>query len=429
MNVRALYTAALYLLAPLVLLRLLWRSLRSPGYRQRMGERFAVQRTPLPVDGIWIHAVSVGETQAAALLVERLRLLCPGVPLIITTATPTGSERVRALFGDTVHHVYAPYDLPRAVARFLEEARPQVVVVMETELWPNLTHQCHLRGIPLLVANARLSARSAAGYRRVGALTRSMLAEVTLIAAQAREDAQRFIELGAAPDRVRVTGSVKFDIRLPASLQEAGEALRREWGVERPVWIAASTHEGEEEQVLLAAQTVLRLQPRALLVLVPRHPERFDRAAALCERLELVTARRSLGEAVEPETEVYLGDTMGELNLLYAAADVAFVGGSLIPVGGHNMLEPAARGMPILFGPHVFNFDRISRLLLDAHAARQVTDAGELAARVSEWLRDANARHQAGEQGRAVVAANRGAVDAQLQMILGFVERRPAAGG
>lgn len=417
-----LYTLLLYLLAPLVLLRLLWRGFRAPGYWSRLGERFGAPASDPPPGGLWIHAVSVGEVQAAALLIERLRLVSPGTPLLVTTATPTGSEQVRRLFGESVWHVYAPYDLPFAVRRFLDAARPRVVVVMETELWPNLTRICHDRGIPLVVANARLSARSAAGYRRLGPLTRTMLGEVAWIAAQAPADAGRFVALGADPARVKVTGSVKFDVRLPASLLEAGEALRREWGVERPVWIAASTHEGEDALVLEAARAVHAQVPRALLVLVPRHPERFERVAALCERLGLVTARRSLGEPVEPDVEIYLGDTMGELNLLYAASDVAFVGGSLVAVGGHNMLEPAARGIPVVFGPHVFNFERISLLLLEAGAARQVRDAAALAAVVSGWLRDANERHAAGERARGVVADNRGAVDAQLQLILGSMD-------
>ena len=416
---RLLYSLLLYLLTPLVLLRLLWRGFRAPAYRQRWGERFARLPAFDAVPRIWIHAVSVGETQAALPLVRALRERHPGYRLLITTTTPTGSERVRALFGDDVEHVYLPYDLPGAARRFLHTFQPVVALIMETELWPNLFRACKRRGVPVLVLNARLSERSCRGYRRVAALTRPTLADIRWLAVQGEADARRFLSLGADPARVRVCGSIKFDVHLPASLREQAEVLRREFGVDRPVWIAASTHEGEDDQVLEAFRQLRAADahPHALLVLVPRHPERFAAVAALCRAAGHRVVARSSGAPCTPDTDIYLGDTMGELPMMMAATDVVFMGGSLVPTGGHNMLEPAALGLPVVFGPEVFNFEEISARLVEAGAARQVRDAGELATVVTEWLSDANARHETGERGRHFVEQNRGARERMLALI------------
>jgi 3-deoxy-D-manno-octulosonic-acid transferase len=324
---------------------------------------------------------------------------------------------VRALFGETVEHVYLPYDLPGATRRFLAAFQPAVALVMETELWPNLFHACQRRGIPLLVLNARLSERSLRGYRRVAALSRATLADIRWLAVQGEADARRFIALGADPERVRVCGSIKFDLHLPASLREQAEVLRRSFGVQRPVWIAASTHEGEDEQVLAAFRQVRAVHDTALLVLVPRHPERFAGVAALCRAQGYGLVARSSGAPCAMDTDIYLGDTMGELPMLMAAADLVFMGGSLVPTGGHNMLEAAALALPVVFGPHVFNFEEIGARLLAAGAARQVRDADGLAAVVSEWLADANARHGIGERGRVFVEENRGARERMLALI------------
>ncbi|WJW75261.1 lipid IV(A) 3-deoxy-D-manno-octulosonic acid transferase [Thiohalobacter sp. IOR34] len=411
--VRGLYSLVLYALAPLVLLRLL---LRGPAYRRRWRERFGYVPPLAARPRIWLHAVSVGEVQAASPLIQALLQRHPDHELLVTTTTPTGSAQLEKLFGGRVRHLYMPYDLPGVVRRFLGRVRPRLVLIMETEIWPNLFHACARRGIPLLLVNARLSARSAAGYRRVRRLTAATLSCLDALAAQGRADAERLIALGAAPDRVQVTGNTKFDVTVPASLRERAEVLRREWGL-RHVWIAGSTHEGEDA-VLLAAHRRLRERfPDALLVLVPRHPERFAPLADALRAEGWRLARRSAGEAVAAETEVYLGDTMGELLLLYAAADVAFVGGSLVEVGGHNPLEPAALGLPVLFGPHHFNFEEISRLLREAGGAREVADAESLAREVGELFADPNRRHAWGEQARQVVAANRGARDRVLAMI------------
>lgn len=407
---RPIYSLILYLLTPLVLLRLAWRGLRAPEYWKRWPERFGFFSAPQLNETIWIHAVSVGEFQAALPLIKALQARYPDVKMVVTTTTPTGSVRVQAALGDTVFHVYAPYDLPGAVRRFLRRIRPRVAIIMETELWPNLFHGCHARDIPLILANARLSERSAAGYRRIAGLTRQTLCNITAVAAQTQDDARRLISLGADAARVHVTGNIKFDINIPASLHEQAVALRQEWGAERPVWIAASTHEGEDEQVLEAFAAVRQALPDALLVLVPRHPERFPRVAALCRKQGYEVVLRSEQRQCSATTAVFVGDSMGELMLFYAASDVAFIGGSLVATGGHNMLEPAALGIPVITGPHTFNFAEISRMLLNAGAARQVDGATQLAEVVTAYLKDNDLRHAAGEKGRHLVEQNRGAL-------------------
>ncbi len=414
---RVLYSILLYLLTPVVLLRLAYRGIRAPAYWQRWPERFGWLPAFMPVPRIWIHAVSVGETQAAQPLVQALRERYPTHRILLTTTTPTGSERVRALFGDTVEHVYLPYDLPGAVSRFLAAVQPDIALIMETELWPNLFRGCARRRIPLLVMNARLSQRSFVGYQRFRGLVRSTLHDVTRLAVQGPKDAQRFLALGAGAQRVSVCGSIKFDLYLPPSLREQAAVLRRDFGVDRPVWIAASTHEGEDALVLDAFRQIRAQFPDALLVLVPRHPERFTSVANLCRSQGFNLVLRSEMRPCPADMDVFLGDTMGELPVLMAAADLVFMGGSLVNTGGHNMLEPAALGLPVVFGPHVFNFEEISERLLEADAARQVQDVCELAGVVVDWLRDANVRHEVGERGRAFVEQNRGARERMLELI------------
>ena len=414
---RILYTFLLYLLTPLVLLRLAWRGLHARDYWRRWPERFGYIEPALGEQVIWIHAVSVGEVQAAEYVVRALLEQYPDYSLLVTTVTPTGSARVTALFGQQVAHVYAPYDLPGAVSRFFDRVRPRLAIVMETELWPNLFHACQQRAVPLLVINARLSARSVAGYCRVRGLAGDTLAAVTEIAAQGETDAGRFESIGANPAIITVTGNLKFEQRIPPSLLERAEVLRRDWGVGRPVWIASSTHEGEDELILHVFRQLRKQFGDCLLVLVPRHPERFESVATLCRQRGYITVLRSEGVACTGEVNVYVGDTMGDLLLLYAAADVAFVGGSLVPHGGHNLLEPAALGLPVVTGPHVFNFVEICGLLIDAGAAVKVTDTDELLQTVTRWLTDANERHRIGQLGRQVVEKNRGALQAVMAII------------
>ena len=416
---RIVYTAVLYLATPLLLARLLWRGLlRNPGYRRRLGERLGLgARIGVRRGCLWIHAVSVGETQAAVPIVKALRERRPGETILVTSTTPTGAERISQAFGAGVVHRYLPFDLPGAVARFLDGTLPRVAIIMETEIWPNLLAGCHARGVPVVMANMRLSKRSAAGYRRFRRLFAPALGGVAAAAVQSGEDARRAASIGVPPEVIEVTGSTKFDIRLPASLHEEAASLRRTWGVARGIWIAASTHEGEEEQVLDAFERVIETLPDSLLVLVPRHPERFAAAAALVRRRGFESARRSRRPADCTGVRVYIGDTMGELPLFYAASDVAFVGGTLVETGGHNMLEPAALALPVLFGPHVYNFAEISRRLVEAGGAEFVDDPASLARAVAGYLKDANRRYTTGGRGRAFVEANRGARDRVLAMI------------
>ncbi|SDT91155.1 lipid IV(A) 3-deoxy-D-manno-octulosonic acid transferase [Geopseudomonas guangdongensis] len=422
---RTLYSFLLHLALPLILLRLYLRSRQAPAYRQRLAERFALALPPLRPGGIWVHAVSVGESIAAAPLIRALRQRHPELPITVTCMTPTGSERIRALFdaeiraGD-VQHCYLPYDLPWAAARFLDRIRPKLALIMETELWPNHIHQCARRGIPTVLANARLSEKSARGYARFAGLTRPMLAEMDWIAAQTEAEAERFRRLGARAECVGVTGSIKFDLSIDPELQPRAKALRASWGAERrPLWIAASTHAGEDEQILAAHRQLLASHPDALLILVPRHPERFDAVLALCRREGFATVRRSAAQPVTAQDQVLLGDTMGELLFLYALADVAFVGGSLVPNGGHNLLEPAALGLPVLSGPHLFNFLEIAAQLRAAGALVEVGDGASLAHCLQTLLGTPAARQDMSRAGLEVLRANQGA----LQRLLACVQK------
>lgn len=413
---RFLYTLVFHLLLPLVLVRLLWRSLRAPDYRLRWRERFGLA-APLQQGGLWVHAVSVGETLAAAPLVNAWREAHPGEPVLLTTMTPTGSARVRALWGSRVNHCYAPYDLPWAWALFFRVARPRVLVIMETELWPNMLAAAHARGIPVVLANARLSARSARGYARAGWLTHPMLQHMSLVAAQDAAAAERFVGLGIPPERVRITGSLKFDFTPPQGLEAQAALVREHWHLGgRPVLVAASTHEGEDELLLSAFARLRERHPQALLILVPRHPERFDSVARLVREQGLELKRRSQREEVVAETAVFLGDTMGELLLWYAMADVAFVGGSLVPVGGHNMLEPIALDVPTLSGPHVFNFQTIAEELV-SDGALQLVPPDQLAGAIAQLIESPDMARAQVAAGHAVMDRNRGALARQLALI------------
>lgn len=391
--------------------------MRAPAYFRRWNERFGIKPAPSsqqPV--IWVHAVSVGEVEAARPLIKALQADYTNHQILITTMTPTGSDRVLSLYGDKVLHCYLPYDLPFSIRRFLKTARPALGIIMETELWPNLIHHAHALAIPMVLANARLSARSAAGYQRVSKLSRSMLQNFKLIAAQSQEDRQRFISLGAHPDQVHAVGNLKFEISLPASLNEEAEALRGIWG-NRPVLIAASTHEGEDEIVLNASRRIRADFPDLLLILVPRHPERFDKVAALSQRAGFKILRRSDNGMCSRDIQVLVVDTMGELPLFYGTVDIAFVGGSLVPRGGHNLLEPAALGRAVLIGPHYFNFNEISRQFLDAGAAIQTDNSEALAETVIDLLKNPQKRAAMGQAGQNLIKRSQGASKRLLNLI------------
>ncbi|HEY3850264.1 MAG TPA: lipid IV(A) 3-deoxy-D-manno-octulosonic acid transferase [Steroidobacteraceae bacterium] len=407
--IRAVYSLLTILLAPVAFVAVMLRGLRDRAYWEHPAERFGWGRR-VAAPALWLHAVSMGEVAAAAELVRALHVRHPETPVVLTTSTPTGRARARALFGAAVDVRFLPYDTPGSVGRFLDRVRPLVAVILETELWPNLVRSCRRRGVPVVFASARLTAKSVSRYRRLGSLFRDTVAASALIAAQTSEDAERFIAVGANPARTRVVGNAKFDMRLGASVLEEGRELRRTCLGPRPVWIAGSTHAGEEEQVL-AAHAQLRLGiPDLLLLLVPRHPQRFDHVAALLTRLDIAFDRRSGAMRVRPDAEVLLVDTMGELTVLYAAADAAFVGGSLVPVGGHNLLEPAVLGVPVITGPHTASAKDIARLLIERGGAVQVADSQALADAVRRLLQDPTAREQAVRSAREVVDAHRGAV-------------------
>lgn len=417
---RALYTLILYLALPIIALRLLWRARLAPAYRRRWGERFACAGTKPAGPSIWVHAVSVGETLAALDMIRALQTRYPDHRLLVTTTTPTGSERVRSALGDSVDHVYLPYDLPDCWWRFFRKFSPALFVVMETELWPNLLAACAQREIPVLLANARLSARSAAGYARLEGLTRPMLRRLSCVAAQQQPDAERFVQLGVAPERVAVTGSIKFDLTLTDGQRQLARDLRAEWATHNEIlWLAASTHAGEDE-IVLAAFAQARVQcPGLRLVLVPRHPERFDRVAQMCQAAGWRTQRRS--EKSAADFDVLVGDTMGELLVFFGAAHISFVGGSLVPTGGHNMIEPAAWASPVLCGPHLYNFAEVSRLMVEAGGLNIVEDAASLAQRVAALCSDEAERVRMGRAAQAVADANRGALARLLTHIAAHI--------
>jgi 3-deoxy-D-manno-octulosonic-acid transferase len=408
---RALYTGLLFLLTPLVLLRLLVRSRALPDYRRRWNERFGfVARSSSPIR-VWVHAVSVGESLAALPLIRALIAEHGAGSVWVTTMTPTGSARVQEALGASVRHSYIPYDLPGAVSRFLDRVRPAQVVIMETELWPNLFQALQARGIGLTIANARLSPRSFKGYSRVRGFAAQTLS-CCVVAAQSPADAERFAALGAA--RVWVMGNIKFDLKLPVDQLEQGCALRSQIGADRPVWIAASTHAGEEQAALAAHQALRQRRPDAVLVLVPRHPQRFDEVADAIAGAGFDYRRRSK-PADFGDAAVLLGDSMGEIFVYYGAGDVAFVGGSLVPVGGHNVLEPAAAGLPVLFGPQMHNFLPARELLLSEQAAIEVADSRALSDAVDQLLSDPIRCAQMGAAGRHAVDSNRGALRRLLE--------------
>lgn len=408
---RLLYTVLLWLALPLLVLRLFAKSSANRDYLASLPERFGLgPRLGAGGPVLWIHAVSVGEVQAAVPLIQALRSRYPNASLLLTTATPTGRARARQIFGDALTYRYIPFDLPPFLTAFFRRARPAAGILMETELWPNLVSLCAARSVPLLLANARLSERSAKGYQRVSGLTREMLSNLSVVGAQSDADAKRLVSLGARTEVLAVTGNMKLDVHVSASAPEAAQVLRRSWGQERSVWIAASTHPGEEEMILKVHQQLLDTVPDCLLVLVPRHPERADGVEKLCKQTGLRVIRRSRSIDPGPAIEVYLGDTLGELLTLYAAADVAFVGGTLVEIGGHNLLEPAALGLPVVLGPHTFNFFDLTRRVVADGVGIQVDEANQLKSEVQRLLTDAETRHEMGERGRRFVADNRGAL-------------------
>lgn len=414
------YTLLLYALLPRALWHLVARARRQPEYLDDIPQRFGYYRERIPEPVIWVHAVSVGETRAAQPLIEGLRKRFPAHRILLTHMTPTGRETGRAIFGEAVTQCYLPYDLPAAVARFLDHFRPRAGVLMETEIWPNLIHACRDRSIPLYLVNARLSEKSYRRYRRFPRLARESLRGLAAVAAQTRGDAERLLDLGAG--NVVVTGNLKFDVEPDPERIELGKKLRERFGAGRPVLLAASTRDGEE--ALLLGRLRELDAASALLVIVPRHPQRFEEVASLIARHGFRFQRRSENAAVDPRTRVVLGDSLGEMFAYYAACDVAFVGGSLLPFGGQNLIEACAAGRPALIGPHTYNFSEAAESAIAAGAALRVKDATELMREASRLLNDAAAARRMGAAGLAFTRMHRGAARRVLELIRAADERQ-----
>jgi 3-deoxy-D-manno-octulosonic-acid transferase len=414
---RTLYSLLLYLATPLILLYLAFRGLRDRDYLKRWPERFGFFDAPETPGSIVIHAVSMGEVNAASALVRALGARFPEVPLFLTTLTPTGSERARTLFAEGVGHVYIPLDLPGAVRRFFDRVEPRMLIIMETEIWPNLYHEAHSRNIPIVIVNARISEHSIGAYRRLKGWIGETLGKVTEIAAQSELDAARMIEIGADSRRVTVTGNLKFDINPPPGLAELGDSLRQAWGTDRLVLTAGSTHEDDETALLKAFNGILKNFPAALLVLAPRHPERFGRAAQLARSAGLSISMSSENADSPADCQCLIIDTMGALMRYYAACDVAFVGGSIASVGGHNVLEPAALGKPVVVGPHTSNLQDIMRQLIENQGAFQVQDVNDLETAIHRLFKEPELRDQMGQAGFDLVKSGQGAVERTLAQI------------
>lgn len=416
---RYLYILVIYLMLPVIWTRLFLRGLKNRAYWNRVSERFGFFTGARQTFDIWIHAVSVGEVNAAGPLAKSFSQKYPDKKILVTTMTPTGADQVRMSMGTNVSHLYLPYDYPGAVKRFLRHVNPGLAIMMETEIWPNFITHCKKRGIPLYIANLRLSERSYQSYARLKPFARSVFRKVSGFIVQTQADAERVKKLlGKSSNEVHVTGNIKFEVNLPASLKEVSEVIRREWGIERTIWVVGSTHDKEEETILATLKKLRGDHPELLLILVPRHPERFENVARLIRRNGLKHLRRSTHNGpVDTETEVFLGDTMGELPVFYAAGDIAFVGGSLAPIGGHNILEPCALGKPVLFGPHMFNFEEISQIALQNKAGIQVNDANELEQVMRRLITDPEFRYQCGENGLVMIQENQGSLANTLELL------------
>lgn len=413
-----IYTLLLYLIQPFVWLKLLWRSRKAPAYRQRWLERYGFCKNKVKPNGILVHAVSVGETIAAIPLIKALQQKYPQLPITVTTMTPTGSERVKTLLKDSVSHVYLPYDLPGAIKRFLKTTKPKIVIIMETELWPNLISQCYKQKIPVIIANARLSERSAARYGKLGKAVKQIFSKISMVAAQNQHDGERFVSLGLPTDHLAITGSIKFDINLSNEQRQKINQLKQQWQLNRPVLIAASTHNGEDEIILTAFKKLLLKHANLLLILVPRHPERFKTVEKLISDSGFNYLKRSTNQIPTEQTQIVLGDTMGELLELYAMADIAFVGGSLVKQGGHNPLEPALHHIAIITGEYFFNFQVICEQLIEAQGMIVCTNsADDLYSSIDCLLNDNSSLNQLGENAYLVLKQNQGALSRLLTVI------------
>ncbi len=429
--IRFIYIILSYLIIPFLILRLWIKSLKQPAYGKRIKERLASFPSPQKPTSIWVHAVSLGETIAVAPLVNSLLKEYPDRNIVLTTTTPTGSAKAQTLFAQAIHdnrvfHVYSPFDAPCCVKRFLQKTTPQLAIIMETEIWPNWFATCKQKNIPVIIANARLSIRSQEGYKRIRNLTAQTLHCVEKILTQTKEDAKRFIELGMSPAQTLVEGNIKFDMPVSDDIHEKAKSFRiKLQAKERLVWIAGSTHQGEEEIILDAFQLIREKNPTALLILVPRHPERFNKVAELCQKREFQTILRTELENASTDMllnmDILIGNTIGEMFLFLASSDVAFIGGSLITQGGHNILEPAAVYVPILTGPHMFNFQKIYDEFTQAESIITVTDAQSLAQAVSSLFADPALREEYASLGFKIIQQNQGALEKHLAIFRAYL--------
>jgi 3-deoxy-D-manno-octulosonic-acid transferase len=419
-----IYNFLIHLILPLLPLRLVWKSRKNPSYRMRMLERFGLNNFPVINDSIWVHAVSLGEAISAIPLIKELMATYPNTKLVVTNMTPTGAQRIREIFASNAQilQLYVPYDYPFAIKRFLHHLHPKILILMEAELWPNILHYTAKQNIPILIANACLSAKSAKNYQKFARLIKPMLKYLTCVTAQSKLDAENFAAIGVAKEKILITGNIKFDIQINAAIYAQAKQLRNFWGQNRPIWVAASTHAGEEEKILSAAKLILAQLPNSLLILIPRHPERFNQVFALCKKTQLNTVRYSANQEYSPATNIVLGDVMGQLLLFYAAGDIAFVGGSLIPWGGHNLLEPAALAKPVLSGPNLSEFKEISQLMSDTGGLIKVANEIMLADAVIKLFNNKKLCEKIGCAALAVVERHRGATQKILAQIKKLIQ-------
>ncbi|MBT8449117.1 MAG: lipid IV(A) 3-deoxy-D-manno-octulosonic acid transferase [Gammaproteobacteria bacterium] len=411
---RWIYSLLLYLLIPVEILRLLYRSRKAPLYRKRWAERFGFIMPEVDGDVIWFHTVSVGETLAALPVINAVREANPDTVILVTTMTPTGSEQVKSHLGDKVLHCYAPNDLPHLMSRFIGKIKPSHLFIMEKELWPNMLYYAKQNKTRVVLMNARMSEKSARGYARFSTLTKRMLQSLDAVAVQTAQDAERFIKLGAPEEKLTIVGNIKYDLKIPLEVSQKAAALRKDIQ-ERPIWLAASTHAGEDKILISAHQQLLQDFPQALLILVPRHPERFNDVFAKCQKSGLQAFRRT--EKASPQGQIYLADTMGEILVFCALADAVFVGGSLVNHGGHNCLEAAAFKKPVMSGPNDFNFADVNRQLSEARALAMVNSDNEIYLQLKAWFENDAEAKRSGEAGYQVVLANRGALDKLLKVL------------
>ncbi len=422
-SMRIFYTLLFYILTPFILLRLLWRGIKAPEYKKRWLERFAIYPKKFPRKVIWIHAVSVGEAEAVFPLVKQLQTHYPLDNFLVTTTTPTGSSRVKAVLADTVSHVYLPYDMPHVINRFIKTFEPKIALIMEKEIWPNLYAGCAKKNISLMIINARLSASSARGYKKIPGLVKPALKTVSWIATQTAEDNLRFVEIGAKQERISVAGNLKFDLAIDEIVIKQAQALKQQLFLDRFVWIISSTHDKEEEIFFDIYPQLKKKIPELLLVVVPRHPERFESVNQLAQIMQLKTSIRSAKHQCTAETDVYIADTIGELKMLYGAADISFVGGSMVPVGGHNILEPAAMSIPIMFGPYMVNFKEMTEHILEVKAAIQCIDKKSIVDAVIYLYEDIEHKEGMVFRAKQFVESNQGATEVIVKKISQLLDK------